>query len=425
MNRKVLTIIIALTSISLIAALVTQLLWVRDAGLLKEDQYSNSVKVALRTVINEINEKHESYSHDMLGIDSITYWEHVDLLSVLHPKMLDSLLKKEFETQQISGNYNYGVFRAKDSLFILGNYEGKQHQLVYSPLRISLTCLCQSDDYWLAVYFPDKKPILFTGMIILPVMSGLFLMVLVFSFFFTIYFIVRQKKLADMKSDFVNNLTHEFKTPISTISVTSEILSKEEVLHSPEKVSKYARIIYDENLRLKNMVERVLQIAIIDKEDYKPKFNEVDVHEIISACIENYKLLISERKGYLLTALDAHQFIVSADREHFINILNNLLDNANKYSPENPHITVSTSNLNSSIQITIEDKGIGISKDNLDNVFKKFHRLQTGDIHDVKGFGIRLFYVKTMVEKMGGRIELRSELNKGSSFILSFPLLLK
>ena len=135
--------------------------------------------------------------------------------------------------------------------------------------------------------------------------------------------------------------------------------------------------------------------------------------------------MISERKGSMLIALDAHQFNVSADREHFINILNNLLDNANKYSPQNPHITVSTSNLNSSIQITIEDKGIGISKDNLENVFKKFNRLQTGDIHDVKGFGIGLFYVKTMVEKMSGRIELRSELNKGSSFILSFPLVIK
>ena len=187
-------------------------------------------------------------------------------------------------------------------------------------------------------------------------------------------------------------------------------------------VSKYARIIYDENVRLKNMVERALQIAIIDKEDYNPKFKEVDVHEIISGCIENYKLLISQRKGYIRRTLDAHQFNVSTDREHFINIMNNLLDNANKYSPENPHITVSTRNLNSSIQITIEDKGIGISKDNQDAVFKKFHRLQRGDIHDVKGFGIGLFYVKTMVEKMGGRIELKSELNIGSSFIVSFPV---
>ncbi len=425
MNRKVLTIIIALTSISLIAALVTQLLWVRDAGLLKEDQFNNSITVALKSVVNQIMTLNNRYSPETAGVDSVFYWNHVDLLSVIHPRVLDSLVREEIASLHINSKYYYAVYQEADKLYIMGNGENKLQQLINSPLHVSLTSLCQTNNYVLSAFFPDQGSVVLNKMIILPVMSGLFLMVLVFSFFFTIYFIVRQKKLADMKSDFVNNLTHEFKTPISTISVTSEILSKEEVLHSPEKVSKYARIIYEENLRLKNMVERVLQIAIIDKEDYKPKFHEVDVHEIISMCIENYKLLISERKGYMLTALDAQQFNVLADREHFINILNNLLDNANKYSPENPNITVSTSNLNSSIQITIEDKGIGISKDNLDNVFKKFHRLQQGDIHDVKGFGIGLFYVKTMVEKMGGRIELKSELHKGSSFILSFPLLLK
>jgi len=220
----------------------------------------------------------------------------------------------------------------------------------------------------------------------------------------------------------VNNMTHEFKTPISTISVTSEILAKEQVIHSPEKVSKYARIIYDENNRLRNMVERVLQIAIIDRDEFSLRLKECNVHEIISDCMENFKIQISERKGRIKTKFDAKQSAITIDRDHLSNILNNLFDNANKYSPENPHITITTGNLNGQLLITVEDKGIGISKENLKDVFKKFHRLQTGDIHNVKGFGIGLFYVKTMTEKMGGKIELESEVNKGSRFTLSFPV---
>jgi two-component system, OmpR family, phosphate regulon sensor histidine kinase PhoR len=422
MNRRVLTIIIALTSISLIAALVTQLLWVKDAGLLKEDQFNNSVRVAMRTVINEINDKNKSYTYEMLGIDSVLYWEHINLLSVLHPRVLDSLLQEEFRTEQIKGPYNYGIFRSKDSLFILGNYEGKTSELICSPIRISLTCLCQSDNYWLSAYFPEKRSILFSELFILPLMSGLFLMVLVFSFFFTIYMTIRQKKLADMKTDFVNNMTHEFKTPISTISVTSEILAKEQVVNSPEKVTKYARIIFDENNRLRNMVERVLQIALIDRDEFSLRLKESNVHEIITECIENFKIQISERKGRIKTKFDAKQPVITIDRDHLSNILNNLFDNANKYSPENPHITITTSNLDGHLLITVEDKGIGISKENQKDVFKKFHRIQTGNIHNVKGFGIGLFYVKTMMEKMGGKIELQSEPNKGSSFTLSFPV---
>ncbi len=421
MNRKVLSIIIVLTSISLIAALVTQLLWVRDAGMLKEDQFNNNITVAMKSVVNQMMTFDKRYSVETSGMDSIFYWNHVDLLSVIHPHVLDSLLRNEIASLHINSTYFYAVYRETDNLFIMGNGEGKLQQLINSPLHVSLTSLCQSDNYVLSAFFPDKGSVILNQMIILPVMSGLFLMVLVFSFFFTIYFIIKQKKLTDMKTDFVNNLTHEFKTPISTISVTSEILSKEQVIHSPEKVSKYARIIYDENLRLKNMVERVLQIAVISKDDYELKLKEVDLHEIIRESVGNYQLQVTQRNGDILTRLKAHQPSIYADREQLLNIMNNLLDNASKYSTESPHITLTTLNQNGKIQISVEDRGVGISKDNQDAVFKKFHRLQRGDIHDVKGFGIGLFYVKTLTEKMGGKIDLKSELNKGSNFILSFP----
>lgn len=423
MNRRVLTVIIVLTSVSLIAALVTQLLWVRDAALLKADQFDNSIRVVLKSVVNQMMSIDDRFTPEETGIDSAFYWQHVDLLSTVQPKLLDSLLNAEIKSLKIQSEYYYAIYHETDKLFIMGNGEDKLPRLLISPLHVSLTCLCQSDSYILSVFFPHQRSLVINSMIVLPVMSGLFLMVLLFSFFYTIYFIIKQKKLTEMKADFVNNLTHEFKTPISTISVTSEIMGKEQVIKSPEKVTRYAKIIYDENQRLKNMVERVLQIAIIDREDYKPYIRETDVHEIIQLCAQNYKLLTTERKGCFVIKTDAQYSIIQADREHMINILNNLLDNANKYSPEHPHITITTANQNGNIRIEIEDKGIGISKENQAAIFKKFHRLQIGDIHDVKGFGIGLFYVKNITEKMGGKVELISELNKGSRFILTFPVL--
>jgi len=422
MNRKVITVIIILTSVSLVAALFTQLFWVRDTWLLKEDQFNNSIKIALKSVVNQLMTTQEVYTAQNASIDSDLYHDHPDLFSVVDPENLDSLLHEEFSSMEINEDFTYGVYRSADKLFVMGKYNGNLQQLLDSPHWVSLSCLCQAERYLLAVYFPHQKSMILSQMIILPVMSGLFLMVLIFSFFFTIYTVLKQKKLSEMKTDFVNNMTHEFKTPISTISVSSEMLAKDAIINHPEKVKKYAKIIFDENSRLKNQVESVLQIAIIDKEAYKLKLKEVDVHEIIRECLGNFKLQISERNGNLEANLDAVQHMVIADKDHLANIINNLLDNANKYSPENPVIRVKTVNTNRKLQISVEDRGIGISKENQKHVFKKFHRFQTGNIHNAKGFGIGLFYVKTLIEKMGGTVELKSELNKGSCVTLSFTI---
>ena len=422
MNRKVITIIILLTSVSLVAALITQLFWVRDTWILKEDQFNNSVKIALKSAVNQLMTSEEVYTAEMANVDANLYIEHIDLFSVVNPENLDSLLHEEFLSMEINEEFTYGVYRSADKLFVMGKYNGTLQQLIDSPHWVSLTCLCQTESYLLTVYFPYQRTMILSQMIILPVMSGLFLMVLIFSFFFTIYTVLKQKKLSEMKTDFVNNMTHEFKTPISTISVSSEMLAKDAVVKDTDKVKKYAKIIFDENTRLKNQVERVLQIAIIDKEDYKLKFKEVDVHKIIRECMDNFNIQVIERNGNLKSNLEALQYMVTADKEHFTNVINNLLDNANKYSPESPDIKINTINNNGKIEISIEDKGIGIGKENQADVFKKFHRLQTGNIHNVKGFGIGLFYVKTMVEQMGGIINIESELNKGSRFTLSFSI---
>ena len=422
MKRKVIFIIIVLTSVSLIAAMTTQLLWVRDVWQLKEDQFNNRIKIALKTVVNQLLTSENIYPVDENSFDPVFYREHIEILSVINPLTLDSLLQEELGCMKLNKDYVYGVFRKVDSVFVMGPFQGFKQNLSQSKNWVSLTCLCESESYLLAAYFEHQQSLVFSQMAILPIMSGLFLLILIFSFFFTISFMLRQKKVSELKTDFVNNMTHEFKTPIATISVSSEILSKGMVAKSPEKVKKYAKIIFDENTRLKNQVERVLQIAILDREEYNLKMERLDIHQIIEDVVRNFKVQVEEREGVIyINTMAEHHFLL-VDKVHFTNILNNLLDNANKYSPINPKITISTKNIDGKIEISVEDNGIGIRKENLRDIVKKFHRLQTGNLHDTKGFGIGLFYVKTMVEPMGGILSIKSELNKGSTFSLLFPV---
>jgi two-component system phosphate regulon sensor histidine kinase PhoR len=422
MNKGKIRLIIILTSITLVGALITQLLWVNDAWQLKRDQFDGKVKIALKSVVNQILTSEELYPEDISGIDSVLFSEHQEILTVVDPHILDSLILEEFAWMRLKDNFHYGVYRNDDSLFVIGNFSGWEEALLDSEHWVSLTCLCESEAYLLSVIFLNQESMILGQMIILPVMSGLFLMVLIFSFFFTIYSLFRQKKLSDIKTDFVNNMTHEFKTPISTISVSSEMLTKEAVVNDPERITKYAGIIYNENLRLKNQVERVLQIAIIDKGEFNLKMKKLDINNIINRCINNFEVVLKDRNGKVCFEPDEGVQYIEADEVHFFNIINNLLDNANKYTPENPKITISTAINKGKIKISISDNGIGISKEDQSHIFKKFHRLQSGDIHDVKGFGLGLYYVKTMVEAMGGTIEIKSEKNKGSRFNIYFSI---
>jgi len=224
-----------------------------------------------------------------------------------------------------------------------------------------------------------------------------------------------------MKTDFVNNMTHEFKTPIATISLASEMLLKPGINEMPEKTKKYASIIYDENSRLKNQVEQVLQIAVLDKGNFKLRKKEINLNELIEFATENFEMQIKQRNGKITTNLAASMSTFFADPDHITNIINNLMDNANKYTPETPEITISTRNSEKGIIMTVKDNGIGISSENQKHIFKKFFRVHTGNIHDVKGFGLGLYYVKTIVEAHGGSVTLQSELKKGTQFEIYFP----
>jgi two-component system phosphate regulon sensor histidine kinase PhoR len=216
-------------------------------------------------------------------------------------------------------------------------------------------------------------------------------------------------------------MTHEFKTPISTISLAAEMLNDSSVSKTPEKQQRFVKMITDENKRLSILVESILQTAILDKGEFKLKISQIDIHEIINQAIQNTQLLIDQRGGAITKQLHATKSNVVADKLHLTNIIFNLIDNAVKYTKETPNIVISTRDAENGIEITIKDNGIGISKDNLRKIFDKFFRVPTGNVHNVKGFGLGLSYVKAVVEKHNGTIHVESEIGKGSTFKILMP----
>ncbi|MBD5230423.1 MAG: HAMP domain-containing histidine kinase [Bacteroidales bacterium] len=277
---------------------------------------------------------------------------------------------------------------------------------------------------YLKVYFPDKsKYILKSLRVLIP--AFIFTIVLLIVFVYTIILAFRQKKLNEMKTDFINNMTHEFKTPISTISLAAQMLNDDSVRKSPGMLQHISSIINDETKRLRFQVEKVLQMSMFDRKKATVRLQEIDANSTINNIVNTFKLKVERYGGKINAALDADDAIVNVDEMHFTNVIFNLLDNAVKYRREDVplDIRITTSDIsNSRLQITIEDNGIGIKKEHLKKIFDKFYRVPTGNKHDVKGFGLGLAYVSKMIDVLGGTIRVESELNQGTKFIIILPL---
>jgi two-component system phosphate regulon sensor histidine kinase PhoR len=251
--------------------------------------------------------------------------------------------------------------------------------------------------------------------------AAMLILFIILSFTYTIRTIIRQKRLSEMKNDFINNMTHEFKTPISTISLACQALTDDDISKSELLYKNYLHVINDENKRLGVMAEKILQTAVLEKGQLKLKREPMDIHFVIDEVIKNISLQIETKGGQLIKEFNAKCSIVNADKVHITNLIYNLVDNANKYTPENPRIVLATESNDSGVYITVEDNGIGISHANLKKIFEKLYRVHTGNIHNVKGFGLGLNYVKTIVEMHQGTVDVESELKKGSKFTIYLP----
>lgn len=275
---------------------------------------------------------------------------------------------------------------------------------------------------YISVYFPEERQLLRKSMGIMGGSSLIITLFIILMFSLTLYIMFKQKRLSEMKNDFVNNMTHELKTPISTISLASQMLNDHSIPDEQKNLGHISRIIQTESKQLGYQVERVLQMAIFDHGELKLKSEPVDLHDIIETVAQNFLLQMDKRGGKLEFLPEADQAVVSGDLVHLTNVVSNLMENAMKYTNRNPEITISTMNENRSIVVSVTDNGMGISKEDQKRIFDKFYRVPTGNVHNVKGFGLGLSYVKLIVEEHGGTIKIKSEPDKGSRFNIHLPL---
>ncbi len=369
---------------------------------------NNVLKNNQPSVINEMLQ-------DLVGSRYRTIKERID------KNILDSLLKSELLNRGIKAKFQYGVFDYNGNELIVdsvSNINKIRQSGFYSQLFPNEVL---ETPHFLSVFFPHKKGYLLRTMWLMLSTSVLLLIIIVWAFTFTIQTIFKQKKLSEVKNDFISNMTHELKTPISTISLACEALSDKDMSNNEDIRGSYVSMINQENKRLGLLVESVLKSATWDKGDLKLKKEEFDLHRIINEVSDNILIQVENKFGSLHKNLNASATIVSADQVHITNLIYNLLDNANKYSPEIPEITITTENIKQGILLTVSDRGQGIKRENLNKIFEKFYRVPTGNVHNVKGFGLGLNYVKAIVERHGGEITASSIYGKGTRFKIYIP----
>ncbi|MFT4030925.1 MAG: HAMP domain-containing sensor histidine kinase [Siphonobacter sp.] len=336
---------------------------------------------------------------------------------------LDSLLKNEFAMRGINLPFEYGICaddHPKD--FIFTSSPGYREDRLLGGYSVQLfPSDLMATDNMLFVYFPERQVYLAEQVWTTLASSVILILVMAVCFYIALSTILRQKKLSDMKNDFINNMTHEFKTPVSTISLATQMLEDDAVAASPSMLKRYLGIIRDENQRLGSQVEKVLQAARFDRGEVKMNRNPVDMHELIETVIHSLSPQIEAKNGLVSTHLIATDDVITGDEVHLTNLIFNLLDNAIKYSPEQLEIAIQTENARNGFLLRISDRGLGISKEALRHIFEQFYRVPTGNVHNIKGFGLGLSYVRKIVEEHKGTISVDSTPGKGSTFNVWLP----
>ncbi len=336
---------------------------------------------------------------------------------------LDSLISSELENYGIKADFKFAIFDKMRSPEVIS-----EENQEYIEQFVSDGCRCQlfpndaySDINYLRVWFPNQRGYLVRSMWTNLALSGVLLIVIMFLFSFSIGTIYRQKKLSDIKNDFINNMTHELKTPIATISLACEAMNDPDMQKSQRAMQTYIGMINEENKRLGVLVENVLRTAIFEQGEMQLRINKVNLHEVIDQVIRNIEIQVKKKKGQIIKHLDASNPIIEGDHLHITNVIYNLIDNGIKYSETEPTIEIFTRDELNGIAVDFKDNGIGISRENQRKIFDKLYRVPTGNVHNVKGFGLGLSYVKGVIEKHNGTVEVESEVKKGSTFTIHIP----
>ena len=410
-----------LGAISIIGIVLIQAFTLTRSYSIQDEAFDQTVRVSLYQVAESLSRLNNSLlpKKDLVQRKSANYYA-VNINDVIDANILEDYLIREFESRGVNTDFEYAVYDCQSQEMVYGNYcklnelEDANHKKDVLPKFDNLI-------YYFVVGFPSRKSYLIGSIWQQLVYSLITLLALVF-FIYSMWVILQQKKLSELQKDFINNMTHEFKTPITSIKIAADVIKNDPLLKNNDRLLKYSSIIKEQNDRLNEQVEKVLNLARLEEDSFKLKlqqFNAIDtLRNIISS--ENFKLQ-QNNNGNIVLKTESKEHLIKADKLHFSNVIYNILDNAIKYSSKNPKIVVETFLKGKELIISISDNGIGIKKEHLENLFKKFYRIPTGNIHNVKGFGLGLYYVHNICKTHGWEINVDSRPGQGSNFIISIP----
>jgi two-component system phosphate regulon sensor histidine kinase PhoR len=441
--KKVFPLIIVLITISLFGIIIIQVSWIRSYASNLESSYEDRLRLIIQDVGEQLVSKMDKTPLNLqedpldlgknsdlgdlrIGISASSYFSVFEIKEIFRKSFEKAKIKNvefEFAVESYGIDHRYSL---KSPGFLKLDNDTIHNVRIWYPLIPKGGSLRENliVDEALVMVIPNLKSVILRDLDGMIAISIIFTLIIITAFYLTVGTLVRQKKLSEMKTDFINNMTHELKTPLATISLAIDALRTEKVRNDNQRFQYFTGIIKDENQRMNKHVETILQASLMEKREVKLDKKELHLHDIIRKVISNLQLQIEENKGKVALNLQAADDLMLADEVHITNVINNLVDNAIKYSkPDSIYISITTKNYGrSGIRLQIEDHGIGMNKETLSRVFEKFYRAHTGNVHNVKGFGLGLSYVKAMTEAHGGKIKADSMLGKGSTFVLSLPL---
>ncbi len=405
-----------LGALATMGILAIQTYWVLQTWDIKEKEFHQTVYIALQNVALDLAEVNGStLPYENLINQRTSNYYVVNINDEIDANLLLHFLKQEFQSLALETSFDYGIYDCSSDKMVYGDYisfgapskkEGKEPETLLPKY--------EGFDYYFGIRFPDKRSYILGTMWLIVFFSAL-LFLAIFFFIYSMFVILRQKRLSEMQKDFINNMTHEFKTPISTIGISADVFINDEDIKKNERLSRYANIIRDQNKRLNSQVEKVLQLARIERDNFRLNLERLDLHELLIHILHNTEVNAARQNGELTSTLLASNTLIEADKTHLTNILYNLLDNALKYCQDIPVIHVKTVEEEGKIVLSISDQGVGIPKEFHSKVFDKFYRIPTGNVHNVKGFGLGLFYIKNICNAHGWRIQLDSKEKEGTT----------
>lgn len=403
--------------------IITQFYWMRQAYDVEKKIFDSKVKDALKSVAGGLMRSNENFSpsEDSLKNEATLSYS-ITMFEEINPISLENLLIREFKEQSINNDFEYGIFSCDKRKMVHSRYVSMQEKTEgHTKDALPEFTMSNSDHNYFKVHFPHRA-VFSTGEMYKWLISSSLLFAVLIILGTAIFIIFRQKRLSEIQKNFVNNMTHEFKTPLATMKIASEVLKNPNIVNNPQRLLNYASIIGNETNHLTQQVERVLQMAKTGSNQIELSKEHFNLKNMLDELIDKtYAPLVRSRGGKLELDFHSEAIVLYADKLHFKNLMGNLLDNAIKYCDKTPVIKINVEQKEGDVCIQIQDNGIGISKENLKNIFKRFYRVPTGNLHDVKGFGLGLNYVKLICERHGGKISVKSTLGKGSEFTIFIP----